>query len=89
MVLYRVVPGDLAGVLEAQDLGKAKFRRHWTVGGFRMLGLHGEAGVAAGQEVPQHRRGLVHGPGVSQAQFGDQAVLKGLRHAFHPALGLG
>ena len=89
MVLHCVVPGDLAGVLEAQDLGKAKFRRHWTVGGFRILGLHGEAGVEARQEVPQHRRGLANSPGVSQAQFGDQSVLEGLRHAFHPALGLG
>ena len=54
-----------------------------------MLWLHGEAGVEARQEVIEHGSGLANGPGVSQAQFGDQPVLEGLRHAFHPALGLG
>ena len=53
-----------------------------------MLGLDGEAGVVAGQEVLQHRRGLIHGPGIGQAQFGNQAVLESPRGPFHPALGL-
>ena len=39
-----------------------------------MFRLHGEAGVETRQEVLQHRRGLVDGPGVSQAQFADQPV---------------
>ena len=58
-----------------------------------MLGLHGEAGVVAGvvagQEVLQHRRGLIHGPSIGQAEFGYQPVLEGPRRPFHPALGLG
>ena len=89
VVLHRVVPGHLSGVLEAEGFRYAKFGGHWTVGGFRMLGLHGEAGVEAGQEVPQHHRGLANGHGGSQSQLGDQPVLESLCHAFHPALGLG
>ena len=54
-----------------------------------MLGLDGEAGVVAGQEVPQHRRGLIQGSGISEAQFGNQPVLEGPRRALHTALGLG
>ena len=50
-----------------------------------MLRLYGEAGVATRQEVPQHGGGLADCPGVGQAQFGDQLVLKGLRHALDPA----
>ena len=54
-----------------------------------MLGLHGEAGVVAGQEVLQHRRGLIHGPSIGPAEFGYQPVLEGPRRPFHSALGLG
>ena len=53
-----------------------------------MLGLDGEAGVIAGQEVLQHRCGLVHGPSIGQPQFGYQPVLEGPRRPFHTALGL-
>ena len=73
VVLHRVVPGDLAGVLEAESSREAQIWRHWTVSRFWMLGLH--------------RRGLTNGTGVGQAQFDYQPVLKGLRHAFDPALG--
>ena len=52
VVLHRVIAGDLAGVLEAQDLGEAKFRRHRAIDGFRMIRLHDEAGVETGQESP-------------------------------------
>ena len=89
MILHRVVPGDLAGVLEAQDLGQTKFRRHQAVGRFRMLGLHVKTGVATRDEVLQHRLGLVDGPGIRRAQFGDQPILKGLCPALHPAFGPG
>ena len=60
-----------------------------AVGWFGMLGLDGEAGVVAGQEVPQHCRGLVDGPGIGQAQFGYQPVLEGPGRALHVSLGLG
>ena len=53
-----------------------------------MVRLYGEAGVVAGQEVPQHGSGLVDGPGVGQAEFSYQPVLKGLRRTLHPAFGL-
>ena len=89
VILHRVVPAHLAGVLEAEGLGEAQVGGYRAVGGIRMLGLHGETGVEAGQKVPQHGRGLANGPGISQAQFGYQPVLKGLCHALHPALGLG
>ena len=55
-------------------------------GGCRVLRLYSEAGGAAGAGFPQHRVGLADCPGVGQAQFGDQLVLKGLRHALDPAL---
>ena len=67
MVLHRVVASHLASVLEAQDLGEAEIGTRRAIGRFGMLGLHGEAGVVAGREVRQHRRGLVDGPSVGQA----------------------
>ena len=54
-----------------------------------MLRLDGEASIEPGQEVLQHGRGLVDGPGASQTQFGDQPVLEGSCRSFDPALGLG
>ena len=89
LILHRVVPGDLAGVPETQDLGQTMFRRHQAVGRFWMLGLHVETGVETRDEVLQHRRGLVVGPGIRQVQFGDQPILIGLCPALHPAFGLG
>jgi len=53
-----------------------------------MLGSHGETGVVAEQAVPQLRRGLIQGPGISQAQLGYQPVLEGASRTFHPAFGL-
>ena len=88
VVLHRVVSGHLAGVLEAQDLGEAQVGVRRAVGWFRMLGLDGETGVVAGQEVLQHRRGLVDVLGISPAEFDYQPVLEGPRRPFHPALGL-
>ena len=45
VVLHRVVPGHLAGVLEAQGFGKTQVGGHRMVSGFRMLRLHGETCV--------------------------------------------
>ena len=89
MVLHRVVTAHLPSVLETQDLRQAQIGTRRTVGRFEMLGLHGEAGVVARQEILQHRRGLVDGPGIGQAQFGYQPVLEGPGRALHTALGLG
>ena len=88
VVLHCIVSGHLAGVLEAQDFRQAKVRVHRAVGRFRMLELDGEVGVVAGQEVLQHRRGLVDGPSTGQAKFGYQPVLESPRRTFHTALGL-
>ena len=74
-----------AGVLEAQDLGEAQVGVRRAVGRFRMIRLDGEAGVVAGQEVLQHRRGLIHGPGVGQTQFGYQPVLEARLYAIQAA----
>ena len=58
VVRHRIVSGHPAGILEAQGFRQAQIGICRAVGRFRMLGLHGEAGVVAGQEVLQHRRGL-------------------------------
>ena len=88
VVLNRVVPSHLPSILVAQDLGEAQIGVSRAVCRFRMLGLHGEAGVVARQEVPQHSVGLVHGAGSGQTQFGYQPVLQGPGCPFHTALGL-
>ena len=67
LVLDRVVPGHLAGVFEAKDLGQDPLGVPRTVGWLRQFGWDRELGVVARQEVPEHGIGLVDGSGASQA----------------------
>ena len=55
LVLDRVVPGHLSGVLEAEDFLQGPLRAPRTVGQF---GWEVKLGVVAGQEVSQHGVGL-------------------------------
>ena len=86
--LDRVVPGDLARVLEAEDPLQEDGRVQGTIGCLGQLGRHTELLVEPGQEFLQHSVGLINGDGSRQPEFADQPVLEGAGHAFHPALGL-
>ena len=83
-----VVPGHLAGVLEAenpfQDVGGVQE----AVCHLGLLGRHTELLVEPGQEFLQHGAGLVDGGGARQPEFTDQPVLEVASHAFDTALGL-
>ena len=64
LVLDRVVPGNFAGVLEAEGFVQGALEVQGTVGRLRQFGRGGELGVVAGQEVLQDGAGLVDGFGV-------------------------
>ena len=88
LVFDRVVPGHLAGVLEAEDPVQWPLRAPRTAGRFGQFTKDGKLGLVARQEVPQHGVGLVDGLGPGQAEFGHQPLLKGSRGPFDASLGL-
>ena len=70
LVLDRVVPGHLAGVLEAEDFIQRPISVPGTIGRIGQFSRYGKPEVVAAQQVPQHGIGLVDGAGASQTQFG-------------------
>ena len=63
LVLHRVVPGHLAGVLDADGLGQGQLVRHRAVGRLRLLRRHGETRIEPGQKLLQDQAGLVDAAG--------------------------
>lgn len=82
-----VVVADGALVLKAADT--IEIRWGGLPGGLGILGRLREAGVVAWQIALEEALGLVEGAGLGEAQFGDEAILKGAEEPFDPALALG
>ena len=86
--LHGVVPGHSSFVFKAQDLPQAQIGRQGLKRGIGALGGNLEAPVEAGQELLQHRLGLLHGGRPCQPQFRDQPVLEGSSRSLYPYFGL-
>ena len=84
----RVVPGDSAPVLEAQDPLQTHPFVHCAIGDFRLLRGHLEAFVEAWKEVLQHSVGVIDGSRTRKSEFADEPVLERSCGAFHSTLRL-
>ncbi len=84
--LHGVVVGDGAPVLEAADAREVGGRR--PPRGLRLGGHLGEARVVAWAEAVKDALGLGEGPRLREAEFDDEAILKGAKEPFHAALAL-
>ena len=84
-----IVIGDDAQVLEAKDGGGVERGGPRAI---RRRGIGGEVGkarVIAAQEPAQKDIGALAGADVGEAQFGQEAILKGAKEAFDAPLALG
>lgn len=84
--LHGVVVCDGAPVLEAADAGEVSGRR--PPRGLRLGGHMGEARVVAWAEAVKDALGLGEGTRLREAEFDDQAILKGTKEPLHAALAL-
>ena len=85
----RVVPGDSASVLEAQDPLQTHLLTHDTIGDFRLLSRHLEAAIEAWKEVSKHAVGVVDSGCARKPELSNEPVLERSRGTLHPTLGLG
>ncbi len=86
--LHCVVVGDGARVLEAADAVQDLQRRRGAPRGRGIGGAMGEPCIVAGEKSREHALGIGKGPGLRQAEFGDEAILKGAKEAFDATFGL-
>ncbi len=84
--LHRVVVRDGAPVLEAADACEVGGRR--SPRGLRLGRGVGEAGVVAWAEAVKDALGFGESPGLREAEFDDEAILKGAKEPLHAALAL-
>jgi len=81
-----VVVLDRALILEAAD--PFQVGRGGAPGGFGLRGRPGEAGIVAGEEAIEDALGVGERTGLGEAEFADEAILKGAEEPFDPALAL-
>jgi hypothetical protein len=84
-----VVVGDVALVLEAEDVVERPSRGPGQPGGGGIGRGNGEAAVVPGEVTLEDHTGLLLGGGTGEPELAGEAVLERAPEALHPTLGLG